>query len=488
MKSGYLRILYVPFCLLVSLLTAGAAMATESVFPASIQTVLENTKPLKHPRNGRLPLLLWPTLGGVVEDDGLQEAIIRELDQRGISMIATWDYGKKEISLAQSLRIAAIQQKLGLPVVVNANACMYSFFNGDPRTSHIDSEGNRFFDQSFGKGHKIGCAFSLDFRLAAMTEQIDYFVRSYKRKGLPLDLVWGDWEIDGPLEFNRSWEAAKCCATCRKHVTDIEDFESYQRVMRLKRAEITRRCYSEPILSRYPKALVGNYAVYPHDGHRYWWDYFEYFVDYHPHIVDQGARYRKWFHEFALTGYTFAMPTVYPWHDTFLWYDFEDPDYRWFYNMLLVASNAGQHTDPKIPIIAFVHWHTVVTDGKADPSVKQMGERAYKELLWHMLLRGTDGLFMWCPAAESAEETRIAHEVYAASLGHSQWLNRGTPITFAVPKQTAPVISGLRIANRVLVRRTDFSRASSKPVEIRVDGKTLIIPPNTHGCVVLPLK
>ncbi|MCS1412162.1 MAG: hypothetical protein M2R45_05366 [Verrucomicrobia subdivision 3 bacterium] len=25
----------------------------------------------------------------------------------------------------------------------------------------------------------------------------------------------------------------------------------------------------------FPKALVGSYAVYPHKGHRYWYDYFE---------------------------------------------------------------------------------------------------------------------------------------------------------------------------------------------------------------------
>ena len=481
-------IYHMTLCMSISLMVTGAAMATEPAFPDSIQTVLENTKPLKHPRNGRLPLLLWPVLGGVVEDNELQEAIIRELDQRGVSMIATWDYGKKEISLAQSLRIAEIQQKLGLPVVVNANPSMYSFFNGDPKTSHVDAEGNRFFDESFGKKYKMGCAFTLDFRYAAMTEQIDYFVRAYKKEGLPLDLVWGDWEIDGPHEFNRSWEAAKRCTVCRTNIPDIEKFESYQKAMRLKRSEMTRRCYTEPILSRYPKALVGNYAVYPHDGYHYWWDYFEYFVDYHPHIVDQGARYRKWFHEFALTGYTFAMPTVYPWHDTFLWYDFDDPDYRWFYNMLLVASNAGQHTDSKTPIIAFVHWNTVVIGGKPDPSVKQMSEWAYKELLWHMLLRGTDGLFMWCPEAESAEETRLVHEVYTASLEYSEWLNRGTPISFAVAKEPGPVISGLRIGNRVLVRRTDFGKPSGNPIKMVVDGKTLVIPPAADRCFVLTLK
>ena len=455
-------------------------------FPASIQTVLENTKPLEHPRAGRLPLLLWPVQDVGVSDQLQEEAIVRELDRRGIAVIISWNHNDKE-SLAKALRLARIQQKLGLPVVVNSTICMNGFFNGDPKTAHIDAEGNRFVDDSFGAKHKMGCAFTLDSRYPAMTERIDYFVRAYKQANLPLDLVWGDWEIDGPHEFNRSWEAAKRCSVCRRNIPDIEDFLAYQKAMRIKRAQMTRQCYAEPILARYPEALVGNYGVYPHDGHRYWWDYFEYFVDYHPHIVEQGARYRKWFHEFKLTGYTFAMPTVYPWHDTFLWYDFEDPDYRWFYNMLLVASNAGKHTDPQTPTIAFVHWHTVVVSGKPDPLVKQMSEWAYKELLWHMLLRGTDGLFMFCFPKESAKETRLVHEVYAASLEYADWLNHGEPINFDGPQSPGPVVSGLRIGNRALVRRTDFGKPSDNPIKLEVDGKTLTVPPMTGRCIILSI-
>ena len=423
-----------------------------------------------------------------MDDDGQQEDIIRQLDDRGVAMMATWNYDDKEASLARSLRIARIQQKLHLPVIVNANPCMYKFFNGDLKTAHVDAKGERFFDDSFGKQHKMGCAFAADFRFPAMTERIDHFVRAYHEAKLPLAMVWGDWEIDGPIEFNRSWEAAKRCVTCSKNVPDIENFEAYQKAMRLKRSEMTRRCYSEPILSRYPKAIVGNYGVYPHGGIRHWWDYFEHFVDYHPHVVDQRARYRKWFHEFSLTGYTFAMPVVYTWQDIFLWYDFDDPDYRWFYNMLLVASTAGKHTDARTPIISFVHWNTVLAGKTADPSVKQMSERAYQELLWHMLLRGTDGLFMWCPPKQFAKETKLLHEVYAESLAYADWLNDGTAVTFDVPKRPGPVISALRKGNRLLVRRTDFGKALGEPVTLDVAGKTVTVPPAPGRCVVLDLR
>ena len=65
--------------------------------------------------------------------------------------------------------------------------------------------------------------------------------------------------------------------------------------------------------------------------------------------LDQRAKYREWANEFDDTGYTFSMPVVYTWYPTFHWYDFEDTDYRWFYNMLKVGSNAGRHTPRMFP-------------------------------------------------------------------------------------------------------------------------------------------
>ena len=49
-------------------------------YPEPIRKVLANCAPLEHPRGDRLPLLLWPVHGGVVQDDALQERIIRDLD------------------------------------------------------------------------------------------------------------------------------------------------------------------------------------------------------------------------------------------------------------------------------------------------------------------------------------------------------------------------------------------------------------------------
>ena len=142
---------------------------------------------------------------------------------------------------------------------------------------------------------------------------------------------------------------------------------------------------------------------------------------------------------------------------TFSWYDFESSDYRWFYNMLLVASNAGEHTAADVPIVPFVHWHTTAPPSRPDPGVKQLSERIYQDLLWHMLLRGHDTFFLWCLREETADEVRLVHEVYAAALEYREFLDDGTPVTFHVPETESPVVSGLRLGDRVLVRRTDFT-------------------------------
>jgi len=452
-----------------------------------INIVLENTEPLKYPRGNRLPLYVWSVIGADMGDDAEAEEIIRQLNDRGIAAISSWDYGRKEQSLAEGLRIAAIQKKLGLRVNVNANALLYSFCNGDPRTAHITDDGEPFFDTSFAESVKMGCPFALKFRYPEIKERVEYFAREYRKNGIDVDFVFADWEIDGAIEWNGAWESSKKCRRCRENIPDIDDFTSFQRAIREIRSEMQRETYAEVVKSYFPNVLVGNYAVYPHDGYRYWYDYFETFVEGAPYRADQRAKYRQWFHEFPLTGYTVAMPVVYTWYPIYTWYDFRNPDYRWFYNMLLVASNAGEHTPEDIPIVTFVHWHTTAPPPNPDPAVRQFSERNYQELLWHMLLRGHDTFFLWCTRDEVAKEVRLVHEVYAASLEFREFLENGEPVTFQVPRTEGPVVSALRLGDRLLVRRTDFTDYPD-PVPLKVGDRIVNIPRVEGRCQILTIE
>jgi hypothetical protein len=243
---------------------------------------------------------------------------------------------------------------------------------------------------------------------------------------------------------------------------------------------------SQPVLSRYPDALVGNYAVYPSDGYRYWYDYFEYYVEGQPAIKDQKAMYRQWYKDFTATGFTFAMPVSYTWARTFNWYDYKNTDYRWFYNMLLVASNAGKSTPRSIPVITWVHWNTIFYPGEPDTSVIQFSKQCYQELLWHMLLRNTNTLAMWCSPEENAEEVGLIHEVYAAAQEYGEFLDHGFPINFEIPSQPGTVISGLLHKDKVLVRRTDFGE-NRKAVSIMAGTVPIEIPYKPGKCQIISL-
>ena len=454
---------------------------------ARLQTVLDNTAPLSHPRGERLPLYVWPAADPGPLESAAAERLVRELDLRGIGLISSWSPARREESLSRALVVARAQKKLGVAISVNATACLHRFFNGDERTAHVDDAGRPFWDESFGgssREKKMGCPFALDWRKDPIREQVEFFAQAYQDQGLAVDFIFVDWEIDGPHEFNRAHEASKRCVRCRQHIPQIDNFLQFQKSLRDIRSELQRYCFSEPIRSRFPKALVGNYAVYPNNGYRYWYDYFEYFVEGQPHIADQRAKYRHWHNEFPGTGYTCAMPVVYTWYPTYQWYDFDPPDYRWFYNLLLVASNAGEHTPASVPIISFVHWHTTAPPKSPDPEVQQFSRESYQELLWHMLLRGTDTFFLWCPRNEDALETRLVHEVYAAAQQYGEFLERGVPVTFRVPDKPGAVVSGLLLGKRLLARRTDFGEAR-EPVAILVGKQRMAIPPQPGRCQLL---
>ena len=454
-------------------------------WPAHIQVVLDATKPLRVDRTERLGLYLWQAMDPGPLDDKAAEKLVKMLNERGIGLISSWNPRNREKSLAESFTIARAQKKLGLRVNINATRCLYSFFNGDEQTAHVDDQGKLFWDESFGQ-RKMGCPFALDFRRPYIQEQLEYFVRAFKKARLDVDFIFADWEIDGPIEFNEAHAVSKRCRRCRQNIKNIDDFEEFQKALRKLRCELQREVYAEPTKKNFPAALVGNYGVYPHNGYRYWYDYYEYYVDGQPCQADQRAKYRKWYHEFPETGYTFAMPVVYPWGRIFDWYDYADTDYRWFYNMLLVASNAGQHTPAEIPIISFVHWHTIKTKHSVGEA-KQFSKDKYQELLWHMLFRGTNTFFLWCPRQQAAKEIQLVHQVYAEAQQYGEFLSKGKPINFNVPKQPGTVISGLRLEDRVLVRRTDFNK-SKEPVQIAIGERKIKVEAARQPLQIISLK
>ncbi len=457
--------------------------------PADYKVVLENTKPLGYPRGNRMPLYVWRLMNNLDKLEVSEiKTVLKMMDSRGIGCASSWYPQGKEKTVLDCIKFSKAQQDLGLQVNVNANSCMYLFFNGDKSTFHIDSEGNAFYDDSFGS-RKMGCPFSLRHRYDQIKGQLEYYLKRYSQANIKIDFIFGDWEIDGPIEWNNAWENSKKCRVCRANIEDIDNFTKFQASLRQIRSDLQKEVFSETIKRYYPEAVIGNYGVYPGGKYRYWYDYFEKPIDTDkiPHKKDQDAVYRQWYPEFPGTGYTMAMPVTYTWYNTFKWYNFNEPDYRWFYNLLLTGTNAAKHSFNDVPAVGFVHWHTTVAPENPDPAVKQFSGEKYKELLWHLLFRGYDSFFLWCLGRELDKEISLLHEVYSESLRYGDFFEKGDVVTYDVPAKAETVISARAYDGRLLVKRTDFSSCEDS-VSIKYNNHEYKIPPSEEGILTIPIK
>lgn len=104
-----------------------------------------------------------------------------------------------------------------------------------------------------------------------------------------------------------------------------------------------------------------------------------------------------------------------------------------------------------------------------------------------MLLRGTDTFFLWCREEEAAKEIRLVHQVYSEAQRYGEFLSDGKPINFKVPNQPGAVVSGLRLPDRALVRRTDFTGASDA-VEIVIDNRRIKVGVSPENCQIISIR
>ena len=488
-KSIRWLLAFVLFC------TAGIAQQKKKrlklTMDQKIDMILKNTAPLKFPRGNRLPLFFWhlhvrgDICGG---DEAKIEETLKALDARGLPVIHSWwhnpDPAKRAPVMDRCIKLGKIQKRLGLPVYAFAGNTGNGFYR-DEKTWHIDKDGKPFADTTHVKRMKLGCPFVRD-GWPAVQEQVRTWVECYKENDVPLAGVWFDWEYQGPSEWNGAWEMCRKCVRCRKELGQkgLKDFGTFQERIRKIRSAM-QKLFVDAIHEQFPKATVANYGCYPMGDYRYWYDFYETYVDGAPAKRVQKAIYRKWYKdEFGLAGYTIGMPVVYGWGPTYGWFDYPDTDFRWFQNMLSVFSNCAAHRPEGVTIVNWIN-RFVKLDSTPEDAV-MISEGKYRELLWHIWLRGADGTYIWCRNEDILRELVPVHSTYAAALEYRDFLLNGKPLMYDVPEQQGPVLSAIRLGNRLLVRRTDFGKAPPKDdVSIKVDGKTLVVPTSASGKTVI---
>jgi len=460
-----------------------------------LAALLDAVPPLSRPLGNRPPILLWSPDLPATASDGQLEATLRALQARGLGLFLRWQPSLSN-TLAQVGRVAAIQKRLGMPVAVDASAISHGLFPQGDRGSHVDETGKRF--RGSGLVWNPGCPFDAQALNENMRSRFESYARAHKDAGAPLDYWIADWELDGPNEWKQSWAMARKCAVCRARIPDIDtNFLAFQAAVRKLRSEMQRENFVKPVLARFPAARIGNYAMNPHDGHRYYWDYYEEDAFGKPNLTEgipyrreQGAYYRPWWPgEFEASGYNLAAAVIYAWYHLFLDYSFPETDYRWFYGMLREGTSVASRTPAQVPLIPFLHWLPIGAPDKPEDQpagFAPLSEERYRELLWHLLLRGVDSFVQWAPGDE-ARELKPLHAVYDASLAFPEFFEKGTPVVFALPEQPGTVVSAIRWKDKLLVRRTDFA-GSRTPVEIVVDGRKILVPVAAGECQVLILE
>lgn len=477
----------------IALLAAIIILALPCVVPVQAQDVtreqivrgiIEAVPPLANPLGGTLQPIRGSRLDGwLPDDDDEAREILRALHDRGVALTPYWVPNNADRQ-AFTLRMGRLQQELGLAVNVHGSLVMHGFFNGDEGTFHLADDGTPFSWQLFGS-RKMGCPFRLKERAGVIKQQWEDMVEAYHAAGVRIDLVSMDWYADGPVEWNEAWEAARRCSVCREHIPQIERFTAFQDAVRQVRGELQRECMVDVVRARFPDVLIGNWAVYPNNGWRYWYDFYETIPDGAPFRRDQEALYRTWADEFSRTGYTYANPTCYPWNDMYDWYPEYPTDFRWFYMLLKTASMAGKSIPPDLPIITWVKWRPTPVRDESEPA-PPMSLQTYRELLAHMLLRGSGGFMMWCRADETIDEVYAIAGLLDEALSFREFFEHGEPVFFDVPRRPGTVVSALRLDNRLLVRRTDFTGRPG-PVTRRVGDVLVSIPPSPGSFVVVEL-
>lgn len=472
---------------LIAIVFAQPVTAQRTTSEDVIRGIVEEVQPLQHPLHDTLQPIRGSRISGwLPEDDDDARALLLDLHERGVGLYAHWRVGSDD-AREFALRLGSLQQELGLAVSVHATSAMTGFYNGDESTFHVADDGSTFSWNLQGS-RKMGCPFRLEERAEVVRGQWEELVGAYRDAGLQIDWVSMDWYSDGPIEWNESWDASKRCVICRKEIPEINNFLTFQDTLRALRGELQRECAVEVVQAHNPEVLIGNWAVAPHDGWRYWYDFYETLPEGAPYREHQLARYRTWADEFSHTGYTYANPTCYPWNEMFPWYPDYPNEFRWFYILMKSGANAAANASPELPLIPWTKWHPTPPRGDDELS-PAMSLETYREFLAHMLLRGSDGFMMWCQPPETVAEVAAIVPALDEALRYREFLELGKPMLFEVPSQPGTIVSALLLDGRLLVRRTDFG-GHTEPVTRRIDGDLVRIPhvPGEYQIIQMPPK
>ena len=446
-----------PAAALTLLLTLGAAPAVADT-PATgaawdMESFVRIVGPMRHSTAGRMPFMLW-NLPLPLDDelvpmhrDGRLGRYIAQLAERGI--VPTVNLGWRW-SMTGALTMARALQEGGRPV---------NILFPDPRLleAHIYKSSTVGIVAPTGVGSGLvrrwPCFPEADPREAS--EYLRQTLRPFRDAGIDVHGVWLDDE-GLPYPWNGAYFAQRLLEECRSRypAEALASFGAFTEWTREFRASL----FTEVLRSTremFPKARFGAYGD-----------------------TTSGTASRFGLDALmpALYANTRDLPAAFPAGAP------SQAAVDGFYaaRLLRIFSESNARKSPGKLSIPYVS--RFVPDNASPQYRLGMSQRAYRELLRHVWLRGADALFLFNHGYPTKPQI-VTHEasfasvedaraVYDELLAHRSFLEGGTPVSFAVPKDLSrdTLWSGLRMGDVCLVRATPPSGAAATVRVAAFDG------------------
>lgn len=401
--------------------------------PDWLSLYLECLPPLKHPLNGRFPLILWRSVGfGPHPVEQIQALLAR-------GVVPHLPMSANAIPAALAL------QSAGAPVILmegKGATWPYSLLGEDkswmletkdperlPRLWRVQPDPTRLDAWALG------------------AEQIRNTLHAFKKAGVKLDAVWLDYEGQ-PLMLDYQTIMAASEVKKRLPAAALVDAAAFARYRRQFWAQLMSAYVAGPIREVYPQASVTNWIIT---------------------LSSQGVpvlSWDNWSHpDLSASLFTATNPIAYGIDTAFwsLWPKGQVPkrdavDRLYMHVLLRQVSADAWNRSYRAPYMQTVPWvaRWVREQSRETP---MMSRTAYREALRHLWLRGVDGMQVFNPyragrLAQTLSEASDVQAVYDEMLAYPQLLETGEVMNYEVPApaEVTTLWSGLRDENQALVR------------------------------------
>jgi hypothetical protein len=409
--------------------------------------------PMQHSISGRMPIMVWnlplPLDDELVpmQRDGRLGRYIAQLAERGI--VPTVNLGW-QWSITGALTMARALQEGGRPVNI-------LFPEPHLLEAHIYKSSTVGIVAptalSGGLVRRWPCFPEADAREAA--ELLRQQLQPFKDAGIDVHGVWLDDE-GLPHPWNGAYFAQRLAEECRsRYPADVlASFGVFAEWTREFRASVFTEVV-RPSRELFPRARFGNYG---------------------DTTSGTASRFSLDALMPALYANTRDLPAAFPGGAP------SQAAVDGFYagRLLRIFSESNSRKSPGKLSIPYVS--RFVPDNASSQYRLGMSQRAYRELLRHVWLRGADALFLFNHGFPTKPQI-VTHEasfasvedaraVYDELLAHRLFLERGTPASFAVPKDLSrdALWSGLRVGEVCLVRATPPAGAAATVRVAAFDG------------------